>query len=74
MYFIPGRESDVMLILEYCPHGNLLSFIKGRRQMFKPIWKKQHFGIEQEFTTLDLVIMAYQICKGLEYLAQRKVW
>ena len=62
-----------MVILEYCKHGDLLSFMKGRRQIFKPIWSKQHVGMEEEFTTFDLCVAAYQISKGLEFLASRKV-
>ena len=71
--FLPGVEKDSMVVLEYCPHGNLLSFIKSRRQMFKPIWSKQHLGMEKEFTMFDLCVAGYQIAKGLEFLAARKV-
>lgn len=62
-----------MVILEFCQHGNLLSFMKGRRQIFKPIWSKQHVGMEHEFTTFDLCVAAYQVAKGLDFLASRKV-
>lgn len=62
-----------MVVLEYCPHGSLLSFIKERRQMFKPIWSKQHLGMEKELTTFDLCVAGYQVAKGLDYLASRKV-
>ena len=72
-YFSLGIEKDIMVILEFCPYGNLLSFMKDRRQLFKPIWSKQHVGIEKEFTTFDLCVAAYQIAKGLEFLASRKV-
>lgn len=41
--------------------------------MFKPIWSKQHIGIENEMTTFDLCVAGYQIAKGLQYLASRKV-
>jgi len=40
--------------------------------MFKPIWSKQKTGIENEFTTFDLCVSAYQIAKGLDYLSGRK--
>jgi len=63
-----------MVILEYCPHGNLLSFIKSRRQIFKPIWSKQHLGMEKEFTMFDLCVAGYQVAKGLKFLADRKVF
>lgn len=72
-YFSLGIEKDIMVILEFCPYGNLLSFMKERRQLFKPIWSKQHVGIEKEFTTFDLCVAAYQIAKGLDFLASRKV-
>lgn len=67
-----GTEQDTMVILEFCPNGNLLSFMKERRQMFKPIWSKQHVGMEKEFTTFDLCVCAYQVAKGLDFLASRK--
>ena len=62
-----------MVILEYAPYGNLLTFLKSKRTIFKPIWEKQCVGMRDEFTILDLVSCAYQIAKGMEYLASRKV-
>ncbi|XP_066917085.1 fibroblast growth factor receptor 2-like isoform X2 [Clytia hemisphaerica] len=67
-----GIEMDSMVILEFCPHGNLLSFVKSRRQIFKPVWSKQHLGMEKEFTLFDLCVAGYQVAKGLEFLADRK--
>ncbi|XP_065669835.1 vascular endothelial growth factor receptor kdr-like isoform X2 [Hydra vulgaris] len=67
-----GVEKETYILLEYCPHGNLLSYMKNRRQEFKPIWSKQFIGMEQEFTTFDLAVICYQVAKGLEFLASRK--
>ena len=61
------------MILEYAPHGNLLSFLKGRRQMLKTTWKKEAIGMEDEMTTCDLAVIAYQVGKGMEFLSSRRV-
>ena len=62
-----------MVILEYAPHGNLLTFLKSRRDILKPVWKKQEIGMENELTTCDLAAIAYQVAKGMEFLASRRV-
>eukprot|EP00794_Sanderia_malayensis_P007017 gene7017-7802_t len=67
-----GCEKDLMLILEYAPHGNLLSFLKNRRCTLKTNWKKETLSMENEFTTCDLAVIAYQIAKGMEFLASRR--
>ena len=72
-FFFTGGEKDLMVILEYAPHGNLLSFLKGRRPILKTTWKKEAIGMEHEFTTCDLAATAYQVAKGMEFLASRRV-
>ena len=68
-----GVEKDLMVILEYAPHGNLLSFLKGRRPILKTTWKKETVGMENELTTCDLAVIAYQVGKGMEFLSSRRV-
>ena len=62
-----------MVILEYATHGSLLSFLKTRKQLLKTTWKKETIGMEDELTTCDLAVIAYQVAKGMEFLASRKV-
>jgi len=67
-----GGDKELLVILEYAPHGNLLSFLKGRRQMLKTTWKKEAIGMEDEMTTCDLAVIAYQVGKGMEFLSSRR--
>ncbi|XP_065058255.1 fibroblast growth factor receptor 3-like [Rhopilema esculentum] len=67
-----GVEKDLMVILEYAPHGNLLSFLKSRRPILKTTWKKETVGMENELTTCDLAVIAYQVGKGMEFLSSRR--
>ena len=68
-----GGDKELMAILEYAPHGNLLSFLKNRRQMLKTTWRKEAIGMEDELTTCDLAVIAYQVAKGMAFLASRRV-
>ncbi|KAJ7388513.1 hypothetical protein OS493_037133 [Desmophyllum pertusum] len=37
-----GRERDVWILIEYCPHGNLLDFLRKRREIFEAIMDHAH--------------------------------
>jgi len=62
-----------MVIIEFAPHGDLLSFLRERRDVYEPNWVKKKNNPDQEFTLVDLAMAAYQICRGMEFLASRKV-
>lgn len=66
-----GRK--LYVILEFCPYGNLLTFLRSKRDMYNSTWVKELYDPEKEFTLFDIVGAAYQVAKGMEFLASRKV-
>ena len=62
-----------MLIMEYAPYGNLLKFLREKRALYQPTWKKTVSDPNEEFTLADLLMAAYQIARGMEFLASKKV-
>ena len=67
------KGERLLVILEYAPHGNLLKFVRGKRDIYEPTWTRSTYNPEVEFTIAYLVANAYQICRGMEFLASRKV-
>ena len=64
---------DLNVILECCPHGNLLSFLRARREMFTPEWFKKDTDMEKELTYIDLLMICHQAARGMEFLQSKKV-
>ena len=67
------RGKQLMLIIEFACHGNLLKFLRSKRDIYEPTWLKTTNSPEVEFTITDLVMEVYQIARGMEFLASRKV-
>ena len=61
------------VILECCPSGNLLHFLRSKRDLFQPVWLKEEIGMENEFTFIDSVMIAFQVAKGMDFLQRNKV-
>ena len=66
-------ERKLYVILEFCPYGDLLTFLRSKRDIYESTWVKEIFNPEKEFTLVDIVGAAYQIAKGMEFLASQKV-
>ena len=66
-----GRK--LYVILEFCPYGNLLMFLRSKRDMYNSTWVKEIYDPDKEFTLIDIVGAAFQIAKGMDFLASRKV-
>ena len=66
-----GRK--LYVILEFCPHGNLLTFLRSKRDIYNSSWVKEAYDPEKEFTLINIVGAAFQVAKGMEFLASRKV-
>lgn len=68
------QGGPLFVVVEYAPHGNLRDFLRQHRTSsgYEPA-----IGIvEKEKKTLtqkDLVSFAYQVARGMEYLASRRV-
>ena len=59
-----------LIILEYCPHGNLREFLRTRRDVYEPIWKDvDNVGL----SISDVAKFALHVAKGMEFLVSRKV-
>ena len=68
------KGKNLLLIMEYALHGNLLLFLRERRTIFRPTWTKTTGDPKQEYTLVDLMMAAHQISRGMEFLASKKVY
>ncbi|CAB4006801.1 vascular endothelial growth factor receptor 2-like [Paramuricea clavata] len=66
-----GRESELWVIIEFCSNGNLLQFLRNRRDIYETEWKGVSKDPNVQLTMTDLVIAAYQVARGMEFLASR---
>lgn len=69
------QNGPLYVVVEYAPHGNLRDFLRQHRPSangYEPA-----IGIEEKdkktLTQKDLVSFAYQVARGMEYLASRRV-
>ena len=69
----PGRYSDICVVIEYCPHGNMLQFLRKKREMYDPIWLPPTEDPDKQFSMTDVVSAAFQVARAMEFLASRKV-
>jgi serine/threonine protein kinase len=68
------QDGPLYVVMEYAPHGNLRDFLRQHRPSFgydtalikEPKEKKT-------LTQKDIVSFAYQVARGMEYLASRRV-
>eukprot|EP00111_Clytia_hemisphaerica_P018541 TCONS_00054846-protein len=61
------------VILECCPHGSLLNFLRSKRDVFKPAWAKHEVDMEKECSYIDLAMTAWQVSKGMDFLQTKKL-
>lgn len=66
------RGKRLMVIMEFAPHGSLLSFLRLKRDIYEPDWTKTTNDPEKEFTLVDLVMIGYQVSRGMAFLASKK--
>jgi len=67
------RGKRLMVIMEFAPHGSLLSFLRSKRDIYEPDWTKTINDPQKEFTLVDLVMAGYQVSRGMAFLATKKV-
>lgn len=68
------QKGPLFVVVEYAPHGNLRDFLRQHRS--SPGYEPAIGIVEKERKTLtqkDLVSFAYQVARGMEYLASRSV-
>ena len=67
------KGEKLHVILECCPGGDLLNFLRSKKTIFQPVWFKKETDMENEFTYIDMVMIAYQVAQGMDFLQSRKV-
>ncbi|KAL7017810.1 hypothetical protein ACKWTF_010540 [Chironomus riparius] len=65
-----SQDGPLYVIVEYAPHGNLRDFLRKHRP--NAYTDTPHEKEKQALTQKDLVSFAFQIARGMEYLASRK--
>ncbi|XP_073254166.1 fibroblast growth factor receptor 4-like [Porites lutea] len=66
------KRDRILVILEYAPHGSLLEFLRGKRDVYEATWPTTASDPEMRLNISNLVGYAYQISRGMEYLASKK--
>ena len=67
------KGGNLCQIMEYCPHGNLMVFLRERRDVFSLQWGKQAVNYNEDFCFFDATFTALQIARGMLFLSERKV-
>ena len=68
------KGNRLLVIMEYAPHGNLGDFLQSRRHMFEPVWGRTAvLDPELDLNISHLVNFSYEVCRGMEFLASKKV-
>ena len=67
------KGDRLLIIMEFAPHGNLSKFLRGKRDIYEPTWETTTKNPDVELTISNLVVYAYQIARGMEFLASKKV-
>ena len=67
------KRDGILVILEYAPHGSLLKFLRGKRDVYEATWSTTTSDPEIRLDISNLVGYAFQISRGMEYLASKKV-
>ena len=66
------RIGKIWLLLEYCPHGDVKSFLLKNRDVISQ--GLNHHMVPHEILNIRLFIKwSYSICKGMEHLASKKI-
>ena len=66
-------SGKLFVILEFCSNGNLLSYLRARREIFQAQWSPRTKDSTVTYTYTDLVHVACQISEGMEFLQSKKV-
>ena len=59
--------------MEYCPYGNLKTFLRERRDIYDVMETSLKSDLSQTFGSKNIILFAFQVAKGMEFLTSRKV-
>jgi len=64
-------EGQLWLLIEYCPHGDMKSFLRKNREKFKMSFENKFpvNGLDERL----IIKWAHSIAKGMEYLSSKKI-
>lgn len=67
-----GHSSKPLLIMEYCSHGNLLNFLRGRARRYYDNVPVNQIVLSRAEALL-LKSFAYQVAQGMKFLSDKNV-
>lgn len=70
----PALPGPLYVIVEYASKGNLREYLQARRPPGLEYCYNPSHNPEEQLSSKDLVSCAYQVARGMEYLASKKVW
>ena len=65
-------NGPLWVILEYCPNGDLLRFLRSRHGLL-PEWERDPQSSTDVLCLLDLVRIAVEVAEGMSFLSQHNV-
>ena len=68
-----GKKSEIWVIMEYCPHGNLREFLRNSRSRYNVDENGLITDLSQIFGPKNLIHFGLEITKGMNFLISRKV-
>ena len=69
----PVSPGPLYVIVEYASKGNLREYLQARRPPGLEYCYNPSHHPEEQLSSKDLVSCAYQVARGMEYLASQKV-
>lgn len=68
-----SQDGPLYVIVEYAPHGNLKDFLKKHRPTSEYEVGMHDNTEKKQILQKDLISYAFQVARGMEYLASRRV-
>ena len=71
--FFGQTIEPMMVIIEYVPYGDLLGYLRKSRGLNDTYYKDPDVKPGTNFTSQQLIKLAWQVADGMEYLSNKKV-